>query len=181
MRTSDTTFRVDGHLFRVTDKGELQYFVQNFEGTGLNGLGGFWKSLKKVVKKVWKPVVAAGAVYLGVKAFSGGGVGVSLPKVSLPSVSTIEKATAIATTVLTAKVASKQAALQNQYGQMPVQTALDTLPVSAGQISPVGMPDANMPQQGNYGMPAGFKPKLDTATMALIGGGALVLILALRK
>lgn len=164
------TFRVDGYLFRLTGNGELQYFVPNFDkDTGLQGMGGFFKSIGKIFKKVWKPVAIGAAVYYGYKAISSGNVSNPLSKISLPSSETITKAAGIAASLYTANIANQQAQLQTQYDTQPVQTILDA-PQSG-----------NVQQSNNNRLPASVKPSLDTTTKLMLGGGALVLILMLIK
>lgn len=164
------TFRVDGHLFKVTQQGDLQYFVPDFDPvTGLQGMGGFFKSIGKIFKKVWKPVAIGAAAYYGYKAVSGGSIGNPLSKISLPSAATITKAAGIAATLYTANIANQQAQLQTQYDTQPVQTALDT-PQNQAQS-----------QGSNSRLPDSVKPSLDNTTKLMLGGGALVLILMLVR
>lgn len=160
------TFSVDGHLFRVTENGDVQYFIRDFNNANqLGEISGFFKSIGKIFKKAGKiikkvalPVAAGATIYYGVK--SAGGVANLIP-----SASTISKAAGIAAAIYTAKSANTQNVLEQQYGQQPVETVLTQ------QQNP----------QNNYGLPSGYAPKLNTQTLLIAGAGVLVLFLALRK
>lgn len=175
------TFRVDGHLFRLLDNGELQFFVENFDPVtglnGINGMSGFFKSLGKIVKKVWKPVAVVAAGYYGYKAVTGSAI--SLPTIGktiaaiTPSASTVLKAAGIATTLLTASIGAKQSALQLKYGAQPVETVL-TPPENGGY-------PMTAENQYKSDTPAGYQTGLSTNTIILLGGGALVLIMMLGR
>ncbi len=177
------SFRVNGHLFRVNNKNELEYFMPNFDPlTGLNGLGGFWKTLGKVAG-----VAAIG--YAGYSLATGTGsftdrvsqtvsnitTGVSnlASKVGqfLPSGETIAKAAGVAVSILGARQAMQQGGM---IGIDPA-TGLPSDPAMQSD-SGIFQGSGNQPV-----LPSGFKTGIDTTSMMLIGGGALVLLLALRK
>ena len=184
MKTDDKVFRVDGYTFRVTPKGVLEYLMPNFEGTALNGLGSVWKTLGKVAL-----VAGAGYGVYSVATASGGNIfekisgavtsiGAKISSV-LPSVDTLQKAAGIATSLYGAQLAMKQQTAIAKAG-VAVETAQQAqerggYPITEENQAPI-LGTKDYPYASPY-----TSGKLDNKTLMLLGGGALVLLLAMRK
>lgn len=176
------TFRVDGHLFRVTPDGILQYYQGDFDtATGLGEVAGLWKSIKKIckkivkgVKKVAKVALPVAAVAVGVNVFSGGKYlpqitgAINTAKGYLPSADTVAKAATAGVAILTATANAKQQALmQAQSG--------------GAFVDPTQMtPD----MQAQFAQPTtdtGYRTTIDPKLLMLGGAGLLVVLMMLKK
>ena len=151
---TDYSFRVNGHLFRVAGK-EVQYYQPDLSNE-LNGMGGLWKSLKKLIK----PLAIGGAAYFGYKTIQkNGGI----------SSATIAKAASIGSAYINYKTQAVQQKLQEQgidspYANQQAFTSQDFLPNN----EPIN--------HSQY-----LSPSLDTKTLMLLSGGALLFILAIKR
>lgn len=170
---SDIKFRVDGHLFRL--KGNtLQVFIPDYDNNvGLGEMSGFFDTILSFGSSV------ADSVSSAVSSFSLSDI---LDK--LPSLETVGKAINVAGSILAVKSTMAQADLINQQvktqkAQEKAANKADVILSSSGPQAKTGIGTQALLATGKF--PAGTTPSLDTSTLMLLGGGALVLFLAIRK
>ena len=147
------TFRVNDNLFRVVGK-DVQYYQPDLVNE-LNGMGGLWKSLKKLAK----PLAIGAAGYLGYKTIQkNGGL----------SHETIAKAASIGSSYINYRSRIAQQKLQQQG----IDTQGDNKQALTAQDF---MPTNQAIDHAQY-----LSPSLDLKTLMLFGGGALLFISAIR-
>lgn len=147
------TYRVNDNLFRVVGK-DVQYYQPDLANE-LNGIGGLWKSLKKLAK----PLAIGAGVYLGYKTIKkSGGL----------SHETIAKAASIGSSYINYRARMAQQKLQEQ--------GIDTQGDNQQALTAQDFMPTNQPiDHAQY-----LSPSLDLKTLMLFGGGALLFISAIK-